>query len=245
MASSSSKSRRRAAGKVGPLLVGLIYGQHLDAADDEVRGGRRVGQLLLQPSPLFLAQDVALLVELVADTAAFRIVVARQVVTEVAGIEQDEAHRRGRGPQVIALIGPGVPAVGRIGGHVQKIEQQGAGGVAFGVFLAGVVGPVIVVVPGAEYGGAGGKIPVAGISAQGFVIGGHFGHVLRIGVDVIAHPDKGIRPESRDGGPERLRPVLPVTGAKSEHLAVGADAAGHASLVFLRGVGPEYHEDQE
>jgi hypothetical protein len=227
--------------EVAPFLEAVAVGDDLEGGNDEAEVGG-LAKAGFEPGPLVLAEEGGSGVGLgeVAAACACEPFVAGAVAlveergTKVAGVEDDELDDATGRAEAVGGVDAGAGAAGGIGGDVVEIEEVLLGFGAAHEVGAGVVGAVVMVVPGADDLGAFAQVGVGGEVFEQVVVVDHAvegdtGAGLGsgadgaggVGVDGVAEPDPDVGESVGDGGPDGGVIERGVAGAEGDALDEG------------------------
>jgi hypothetical protein len=132
----------------------------------------------------------------------------------ISAIEQDDLHALAGGAKYLRRVDAFLLAAGIVFGNAEEIEKNLLRLPAFGIFSAGVVEAIIMVIPCCNDRARLFQLDEAGLIAKQLVLGAHHVHVVRVGVDIVAEKDEHFRLRLHHRVPDWLRLVLLGTGTE-------------------------------
>jgi hypothetical protein len=135
-------------------------------------------------------------------------------------------------------------AAGILCRHVEKVECKCLRFVFQGVATAGVIAPIIVVIPSAQHGESFSEGGVVRAGVLSFVAGGNplgidllglirSGLGAPIGIYVVSAPDPEVRLICGNDGPQRLGQFIAITRTESDAVEALAEILWEMSLKWL------------
>src|SRR3954447_18238403 len=118
--------------EITPLFVGMLVCDDLDTGSDQINVRVTVGELTLQPFPLFAAEHIG------GGTRA---------LPKVSAIEQDDFHPLASGTECVGGVNPSLLAPRTVRRFIEKIEEQSLAFSFVWVVFTAVTDAIIVIVP--------------------------------------------------------------------------------------------------
>jgi hypothetical protein len=165
---------------------------------------RRSAELIAEPGPLRGPEQGGRAVGGLEVFAARRADVALERAAEVAGVEQDDLGAAAGWPENFRVINAFPAAARRIRGHLEEIHEQFLRADLFAELRAGVVQPVVVVVPGGPDGAGLFERLEAGQAGQLLILLPLEVGVVGVGIDVVAEKQEEVGLRLHEGFPNGL-----------------------------------------